>query len=218
MADLAIPSLFDDDDPFSGPVTTSKGRRLVFFPFPDTSWDVTTTHHPNRFQEKPGEDPVKSWTRTTCINVGTPHGGKLLALGTLKDIKDSLYIMGQCTAGSTKLYSLDRKFDVEADWIVTMLDTYLSKEFPGKIKVYACHSATGGANKESPFAKLFADAMRKAGYTRCSFFGYNAQVSGFASKTYKGDSNVTDNSGQHRWTLDGDNAGKRARISQIPIV
>jgi hypothetical protein len=218
MADLAVSSLFDDDEPFSGPIASSKGRRVIFFPFPDTSWDLAGSHMPNRFKEKPGEDPVKSWSRGTCINVLSTHSAKLMALSTLKNINDSLYIMGQCTAGSKLLYSLDQKLNVEAGWIVGMLDTYLTKDFPGKVKVYACHSATGGANKESPFAKLFADAMRTAGYTKCSFFGYNAQVSGFASQTYKGDSNMSNTAGQHRWTMDGENAGQRARKSQVPII
>jgi hypothetical protein len=218
MADLAISSLFDDDEPFGGTIATSKGRRVVFFPFPETSWDVAGSNTPNRFKEKPGEDPVKSWSRATGVNATSTHNAKLMTLGALRNIDDSLYIMGQCAAGSKLLYSLNLKLDVEAGWIVPMLETYLAKDFPGKIKVYACHSATGGANKESPFAKLFADAMRTAGYTKCSFFGYNAQVSGFASQTYKGDANVTNTAGQHRWTMDGENAGQRAKKSQVPII
>ncbi|MDX2154089.1 MAG: hypothetical protein SFV54_25340 [Bryobacteraceae bacterium] len=59
--------------------------------------------------------------------------------------------------------------------------------------------------------------MRAAGYTKCKYIGYNAQVSGFATKAYKGDANMKDSSGQHKWTMSGDKAGQRASASQVEI-
>jgi hypothetical protein len=215
MADFSdFFSAFEDN----GPVTT-RGRRVVFFPFPQTGGDFPMIEHPNRFREKPTVDPVRSWDRTTFVSADSKWDVLSTTLNLLTSNKDSLYVMGQCLAGSDKFYSLHMKFTIDADSIVTMLGYHLKKEFPGKVKVYACHSSTGGPNKEPPFAKLFADAMRTAGYTQCTYYGYNAQVSGFASKEYRGDASIDDTSGQHKWTMSGANAGQRASASreEIPV-
>jgi hypothetical protein len=211
MADIDVMgSLFDN-------VVKTKGRRLILLPFPETVGEQSNIQHPNRFKEQPEHDPVKSWSNAASIFADSTEVAKRLAFGNITNSNDTLYIMGQCAAGSNKLYSLDQTSSIGAAAIVKMITPYLDSEFPGKVKVYACHSATGGGNGIDSFAKRLADEMRMQGYCECTYIGYNAQVSGFATKDFKGSANVNDPSGQHKWVLDGPNTGKRARAAVVEI-
>ena len=211
MADIDVMgSLFDS-------VVKTKGKRVVFLPFSETVGDQSAISYPNRFKEKPEHNPVNSWSRAVCVFADSTEMAKKLAFGGITDLNDTLYIMGQCAPGLNTLYSLDQKSTITASALVAMLEPYLDSEFPGKVKVYACHSATGGSSGGDSFAKRLADEMRMKSYCECRYFGYNAQVSGFATKDFKGDANVSDPSGQHKWTMDGPNTGKRARAALIEI-
>lgn len=78
--------------------------------------------------------------------------------------------------------------------------------FVGKVKVWVCHSGAG----DPPFASLVAKEMRDKGWTKCSYFGYEMQVtqtyselkkiqlSGFSSAW---DVPVETLQGFHRWAV-----------------
>jgi hypothetical protein len=77
--------------------------------------------YPNRFKEKQTVNLVQSWELTSFVFADSKWDVQGQILGLLTSNKDSLYIMGQCLAGSDKLYSLHMKYTMEADAIVSML-------------------------------------------------------------------------------------------------
>ena len=185
MADSSF-SLFDlEDDTPSSPKELK--RKVVFFPF-ESRVEGYPGHYtyPNRFKEKPGADPIKSWQNivsTVCSD--DTANKKSGTLGLLTAAKDTLYIMGQCAAGSERLYSLDLKHSIEADGIVKLLKDYLKKEFAGKVKVFACHSATGGESGGESFAKRLASAMRTEGYTKAFISGITPKCPGLLASSIR---------------------------------
>ncbi|MDX2154088.1 MAG: hypothetical protein SFV54_25335 [Bryobacteraceae bacterium] len=140
------PGLFDWDD--DAPVTPKEQKRkVVFFPF-GASVEGFPGHYtyPNRFEDV-HQDPIKSWQNVAATVFADDNSNKkTLTLGMLSTGKDTLYIMGQCAPGSEHLHSLNTKHKIDAPGIVALLKGYLKTEFAGKVKVYACHSATGGAS------------------------------------------------------------------------
>ncbi len=59
-----------------------------------------------------------------------------------------------------------------------LIDSGLQTGFAGKIKCYNCHSAEFGLSG-SPFAQVFADAMWRAGYKKCTYWGYQGSLTSF---------------------------------------
>ncbi len=59
-----------------------------------------------------------------------------------------------------------------------LIDSGLQTSFAGKIKCYNCHSAEASLSG-SPFAQVFADAMWRAGYKNCTYWGYQGSLTSF---------------------------------------
>lgn len=197
MASLAI----------SAPAT-----KVVFHPF--ESW------HCN-FQvqvTQSAADPSDSWQHITSRlykESNEPTKSSVLAL--LKNAKDTIYIPGQCTSGVTTLWSFNKSQQISVMDLIAMLKTYLPTTFQGKIKIYACHSASDGPDGKYSFAKKFAQMMRANGYNSCQYFGYTAQVSAYATAQYRGSANMANSANQHRFAMDGSNASQRASSVRVQL-
>lgn len=88
---------------------------------------------------------------------------------------DTLYIVGHCDSGSSKLYSPDEKVSCTVDNLVGYL-AGLPVDWPGRIKVLACESSKNGwFGASQSFAKRLHDKLRLKGY-QCEIFGYTHSV------------------------------------------
>ena len=178
---------------------------------------------------KQARDPAKDvWTGGwRAVDKGRVNGttdvvcadspGLSAALGRLKGKGDVLYIRGHGGKGSDSLQSSDRSRTIDVSGLVQLLDAKLDKDFEGIIKVYACESALGSTvmapfgmftlYEWQPFTQQFADAMHKAGWRGCRYFGYGAKVSTqtWAEKTNAriGDETFQTGSGS-KLAIDGD--------------
>jgi hypothetical protein len=97
-----------------------------------------------------------------------------------------IYILGHGSAGSDTIFPQQREMNklnhVSFDVLANKMElAKLSKEFWGKIKVYACQ---GGADlveedlvKKQSFTTKFAKSMReRKGYVNCEYFGYTVSL------------------------------------------
>jgi hypothetical protein len=94
------------------------------------------------------------------------------ALQTLTDEADRLYVRGHCNPGSGELGSSDGRLRIDAVGIAKLLDGKLQKGFQGRIKIFACSSAVPGYFCNS-FALNFSKTMKDAGWTLCTYYGYD---------------------------------------------
>jgi hypothetical protein len=101
---------------------------------------------------------------------------------------DTLYLRGHCSAGLNYLESSDHSKTVTIDEIIKILKNRLSADFSGKLKIYACESGSSSGVlwwKEDSFAKKFSDAMIKANWTKCKYYGYTEELSTWVINGHK---------------------------------
>lgn len=122
------------------------------------------------------------------------------ALNRLHEADDVLYIRGHCEPGSKALQSSDYMQTIGVADLVAKLEGKLDKQFSGRIKIFACNSATDGTGQS--FAYQFADKLADAGWVKARVIGYSSELSTFISdpRGYK--------------TAEG---GGRARDAQVEV-
>ena len=101
---------------------------------------------------------------------------------------DTLYIRGHCESGSSVLQSSDHSVNIDIPSIIEILNNKLPFNFAGKLKVYACQSASSSGAlfwKEQSFAKRLSDAMIAAGWNACSYWGYTKEVTTYIVNGHK---------------------------------
>jgi hypothetical protein len=114
-----------------------------------------------------------------------------------------IYIFGHSSAGSQSLTAeastTNPNDKVQWGQLARQMEVSgLSKEFWGKIKVWACQG--GAASGTNPaFTQRFADRMRGLGYNNCEYFGYTSNLAApstfaFLGGRYTSDVNVKDES------------------------
>jgi hypothetical protein len=137
----------------------------------------------------------------------------------LKGLTDEqLYVFGHCDAGTHKLYSWDQKSKLKVEAVVTLLKDAKGLQpdkFTGKIKVWACYSASPSSSyfslkTSSAFVQEFANQMHAAGYTNCGYFGYADSVLG-GYQAFKDPSDPND-TGYHKVT-----ESKKSRASAVQV-
>ena len=123
-------------------------------------------------------------------------------LRSLDSSEDALYLRGHCAAGLNYLQSSDRYAKASIDQIIEMLKNKLRTDFSGSVKVFGCESGeSGGSSGESSgpkaFAQMLADAMYKANWRKCSYFGYRENLRTWAINGHK----IVGNSDQRAKTV-----------------
>ena len=158
-------------------------------------------------------DPITSWSKSDVGRIIYKDSAEShkAQIRTLDSTNDTLYIIGQCKAGLHQLHSIDLKVKIEIEGLLKQLDGLLDIEFPGKVKIFACYSGLRSGDNMS-FTYHFAKQMNKYGWESCRFFGYDDRISMFAGKVHKGDANLTNKTGQHKW---GFSDGQRAKFHRI---
>ena len=213
-------SLFGFEDDLS----ESAARIIVFHPFNRTlCFPPVQTNKGTVIQPS----PTGSWNKGhQSIYADDKIAVRRAKFQSLTSQKDTLYIFGQCTAGSRLLFPIRASISpdkVHAEALAKMLqDGDLPDFFSGRIKIYACHSATPSSTDDS-FAKVFAREIRALGYESCKIIGYSAQVSTFAldkagGKTGPELSNEErEKATFHKFVVDGPKKGQRAKSAQVLI-
>lgn len=193
-------------------VPPAPATKVVFHPFCSWHCNFAVQHTDST------ADPTDSWQKiTNRLYKESNEQTKKTILDRLRGPNDTIYIPGQCAAASNDLYSFNKHEKISSTELVLMLKQYLSTEFRGKIKIYACHSGSDSEKGKHSFAKRFASLMRQYGYTECTYFGYEAQVSAYGTQVYKGNANMSNKANQHRWAMSGAQAGQRASAVRVRL-
>lgn len=140
----------------------------VFCPFPR----VNSTEH---VISSIGWNNIDGPSEVFCLD-DSDTASQLFSLTGERDV---LYIRGHCAPGSSFLQSSDHREKITVAELANTLFGKLDLDFPGIIKIYACHSSkpdTTFWERFAPFAQQFADEMWVAGYDKCSFYGYDTAV------------------------------------------
>jgi hypothetical protein len=155
---------------------------------PDTA---SRTFHLYPFPEKEADS---SWLNDYWSQAFTSFGDfnsdrlvELFAeLGRRNRIDDVLYVTGHCSAGSEYLVNgKGNKRISYSELVQKYFVRLLPPDWPGVLKIYACNSGSPRSTCTAlsllstntlPFAQLFANEMVKAGFTKCSYYGYTKTV------------------------------------------
>lgn len=173
---------------------------MVFCPFPR----VHSTEH---VVSSVGWNNIKGPSDVFCID-DVDKDSQLASLGGEQDV---LYLRGHCAPGSSSLNSSDQKKKITATELKNALLGKLHLDFPGIIKIYACHSSKPDQlfwKRFAPFAQNFANEMWSAGYRKCSFYGYDTAVTTHPQGKEK-----------HKWSVEKNWAmNNRASVVRVQIV
>jgi hypothetical protein len=132
-----------------------------------------------------GQGGYTGWKGITKDDVVCLNSAGLEAkLNSLRSAGDTLYIRGHCAVGSEYLQSDNQRTQIKYDAVVAHLMDELPKSFAGKIKIFACNSASSKLFSSS-FVQRFADMMYVAGFKSCTFWGYTAELNTIAKNNHK---------------------------------
>jgi hypothetical protein len=132
-----------------------------------------------------GQGGYSGWKGVTRDDVFCADtAGYQAALKSLNAAADVLYIRGHCAPGAKCLVSDNMKTRIECADVVALLHGELPFSFPGRVKVFACNSASAPWFSSS-FVQEFADLMYANGYKSCRFYGYTAELRTLAKDGHK---------------------------------
>lgn len=174
-------------------------------------------------------DPVLSWRKANVNNIfylDTPDEEltKPYEMLMREQEKATLYIIGQCAAGHNRLHSMDLSSSVSSQELVDILaERFLPQGgdvFRGKLKIYACHSASRTEESFS-FATSLCKILSTSHQDACQIYGYSVPVSVIATTRDNRSSGTFstggDKVGQHRWVMGSDNGFMKIRTAQVKL-
>jgi hypothetical protein len=164
-------SLLETSGPGSG-VAKRLPRRILFIPW--------------RSEQSDQYFYVDTWTRVAKSTANPKgkdfervayNGRESVSIKTLRE-NDVLYIVGHCSPGSAELFAYqdDQSGIDAAEVALRVIASGLHSDWTGDLKVYACHSASGGPGES--FLNRFAKNLRSKEF-RCRIWGYKEGISSY---------------------------------------